>query len=547
MLSATPDKIVTFGDSISDAGVIFGLTDQLLVVPVPLSDAFVQPGYAGVFSDGPVYPQHFPDLLGTELVGYAVGGARAVGTRPISETLGSAIDFLDPSVPEADQTVLLSFDLNLDAQVDRFLDGDPAFPNGPAQGLTIDETVAATMFIGLNDFGDFIASADFDNPFILLEILGFLGDLEEEVREAAEAVSASDLVDQFVMIAPPPLSFLPIPEGTDEDDLEAADQAIEAYTAALGRIVDDLDGVEAELVDLKPIAEEMAADPRSFGQTAVGPFYLAGGTEPEFGDIDPVTGIPELSYPVNPLVEDTPLDQLRFFDALHPSASTHGVFGAFISSSLVGELAVLDSDAESETFTDQADLVLAGGGGDSVRLLKGDDTALGGQGNDSMFGGNGRDLLGGGTGRDSLVGGNGNDLLVGGLGNDAVKGGRGNDLVLLGQGGDFAEGNNGRDTFVYVDNASVGAGAAQASILGGSGRDTLVILTDRPTLLALQDEIAATSAADKAAGNYDLLSVDITTTSVERILLRAKGLDALDSFAAPSTDLLLEADLWGMV
>ncbi len=61
-------------------------------------------------------------------------------------------------------------------------------------------------------------------------------------------------------------------------------------------------------------------------------------------------------------------------------------------------------DPDTDTITDQADIVQAGAGNDTVAGREGDDSIDGGAGNDTLFGEWGNDTLDGGTGNDILHG-----------------------------------------------------------------------------------------------------------------------------------------------
>src|SRR6056297_1164288 len=130
MLSQSPDTVVTFGDSLSDSGAIFGLTGALLADPLALpvpGELLATPGYSGVFSNGPVHTQRLVAELGAGLDGYAVGGARAADDRTVADYVDGQTALIDPTLPAPQRDALLGFDLELGGQVDRFLAGDPPF------------------------------------------------------------------------------------------------------------------------------------------------------------------------------------------------------------------------------------------------------------------------------------------------------------------------------------------------------------------------------------------------------------------------------------
>lgn len=142
-------------------------------------------------------------------------------------------------------------------------------------------------------------------------------------------------------------------------------------------------------------------------------------------------------------------------------------------------------DLQGDRITDNADLIFANGGNDTVRAGGGDDTVFGGlgddqifgeadndilhgdEGNDTLFGGGGSDTLFGGEGNDSLDGGDGNDVLDGGAGNDTVFGGAGNDTITVSAGVNLIDGGDDRDTVVVI----IGENSAGSILRGGEGGD----------------------------------------------------------------------------
>jgi Ca2+-binding RTX toxin-like protein len=94
-------------------------------------------------------------------------------------------------------------------------------------------------------------------------------------------------------------------------------------------------------------------------------------------------------------------------------------------------------------------LVLAGGGDDTILGRGGDDDLRGGAGADRLDGGADRDLLLSGEGHDTLAGGDGHDFLFGEAGDDLLIGGDGDDTFAGGEGSDRHDGGAGVDTADY--------------------------------------------------------------------------------------------------
>jgi Ca2+-binding RTX toxin-like protein len=99
------------------------------------------------------------------------------------------------------------------------------------------------------------------------------------------------------------------------------------------------------------------------------------------------------------------------------------------------DLLLVDSDVDANIKADGGagnDLLIGGGGNDTLDGGKGDDLIFGGAGDDKIKGGRGNDLIFGGSGNDKINGGRGNDVIFGGPGDDTIKGGKGRDLIFGG-------------------------------------------------------------------------------------------------------------------
>lgn len=131
-----------------------------------------------------------------------------------------------------------------------------------------------------------------------------------------------------------------------------------------------------------------------------------------------------------------------------------------------------NSDALLPGEAPQDDIVLAGGGNDTVFSLQGDDEITAAAGDDLVYGGDGNDLATGDTGDDILHGDSGDDTLAGGGDNDTLFGGAGNDLVNGGLGDDVLDGDLGDDTLEGLDgNDVLNGGSGSDSANGGLGND----------------------------------------------------------------------------
>ncbi|MHC8309521.1 peroxidase family protein [Pseudomonas sp. GT1P32] len=95
--------------------------------------------------------------------------------------------------------------------------------------------------------------------------------------------------------------------------------------------------------------------------------------------------------------------------------------------------------------TNGADILIAGGGDDTVWGDAGNDRIEGGNGNDQLRGGTGDDIITDLGGDDNIQGGDGNDVLHGGNGVNLIIGGFGNDFIVTGEDASEAIGGQGND------------------------------------------------------------------------------------------------------
>jgi Ca2+-binding RTX toxin-like protein len=109
-----------------------------------------------------------------------------------------------------------------------------------------------------------------------------------------------------------------------------------------------------------------------------------------------------------------------------------------------------DHDVEIIRGTKGDDVLVAGGGPQTIYGDNGRDAIYAGGGPDTCLGDNGDDSLFGQGGPDTCYGGNGNDLILGESGPDRLFGGNGDDVLTGGPAADVLEGGRGADTFVYI-------------------------------------------------------------------------------------------------
>jgi phospholipase/lecithinase/hemolysin len=134
----------------------------------------------------------------------------------------------------------------------------------------------------------------------------------------------------------------------------------------------------------------------------------------------------------------------------------------------------LPADARAVVFGhDGNDWLYAGSLRRSVILDggSGNDSLYGGQGDDILRGDTGNDWLWGSSGDDTLYGNEGRDLLFGGLGDDLLIGGDGDDLLWGNAGADRLFGGTGNDwLFGDLNDEELDGGDGYDWIWGGRGR-----------------------------------------------------------------------------
>lgn len=98
-----------------------------------------------------------------------------------------------------------------------------------------------------------------------------------------------------------------------------------------------------------------------------------------------------------------------------------------------GSFTVIDASIDMSVKTGLGEVMVGGGGNDSLNGRHGDDMVTGGAGNDTLLGMSGNDELMGGRGADSLSGGSGDDKLNAGTDaqRDVIDPGAGNDTIRV--------------------------------------------------------------------------------------------------------------------
>lgn len=512
MSDISSTTIVFFGDSLSDSGNFYDQTDGIL------------PGFArdeigdadGQISNGLVWTQQIDAVIGSEgVINYAVAGAEASGTQAIGDFLGESFPpFL--FLVDRDDPVL-DWDMNLGAQVDRFL-ADTA---GEDLGA-----YSAVIMIGGNDFANLDLTGSIEDTLAIAQPVAdaVLENTMSAVTELLEAAGTG--VDHVVVVSMPPFSFFPAfaadqtPEALEEYDALIAEMNA-GIEASITDINDGLGGDSPAVVyvDFSQFSDAIADDPTAFGLIAPTSLTLFddAGVLAEFDD-----------------------DQVMFWDSIHPTEATHGVIAGFTAAAIDGSV-VSFSDEADDILLGGADgaVVFAYGGDDSVLTTDGDDIVFGGSGDDELIGFRGDDQLSGGTEADILRGRLGEDVLDGGQDDDVLYGSFGDDVIIDGNGSDFGLGGRGDDTFIWVEESLMGGiGGSTDLLFGQGGFDALyVVLSDES--FAEYSEALAGDGQEAA-----LLELGIAAFGMEDVIVLEEraGLDVLSD-----QEWFASADLWGLV
>ena len=510
-----PGALLVFGDSLSDAGRAYDLTGRVVKVPIPPNSA----GYNGWFSNGLIQSKVTAELLALPAEVYAVGGARAVGSRTVEQYLEQS-GYDTPEIMLANPDPLaLATDGYLGGQLRHYL--FDAVTNPPEPG-----TVAALWF-GANDYNALPLDA---SPELVREtIAAVVGN----IVGAAAAIASTGVARTLLYNLPAP-EFLPLPLPP------TFGLVVDAHNAALAEGAAFLasQGIDAEIVDMHRIAGEISADPRTFGLNPAymdQPLLLGIGSQP--------TWIPETQnwfIRPNPVVAGANPSQVAFADLLHPSSATHGVLGIFVADFLSKDPTFLDDGNDARWFGPADDFVLGGGGNDLLFTRGGQDTVLAGIGNDVVFAGGGDDIAAGGAGRDRVDGG-ARRRRGGRLRRQRRPDRRRRPRPAGRRAGVRPAAGRRRPGRVPLHRG--GADRRQqcadgGDFTGGFGRDILYLALSDATRAAVEAELAP------GAGSQRLDSIGIVTASIERYVF----VDPADPAAGIDTPAeLARADLWGIV
>jgi phospholipase/lecithinase/hemolysin len=329
------DQLYVVGDSLSDSGGIFQLSNQLLSLatadgintqglhPLPISP------YAGRFSNGPVLPEYTAELLGAKLFNFAFGGAEALGTLTFGAVAAPAIPAqaiaaisLLPPVQQAQINAVLNKNINLPGQMADFVAATSASHPSAHSALMV--------MMGLNDLQALAGSADPNNPqaaaAAATQVVG--GIIQADLAAAHTAFNQG--IGTVIFVTLPAISFFPMGKGlapilqTIGDAAVAnINQGIQADAAQLRS-----EGHDVRVVDLASFTAQISANPAAFGFQNLAQPTLLGVT---------------FQTSANPAAP--PPDQTAFFDAIHATAKLHDLMAQFVATSLGSTTVLPHADA----------------------------------------------------------------------------------------------------------------------------------------------------------------------------------------------------------
>ncbi|MFO1158346.1 MAG: SGNH/GDSL hydrolase family protein [Reyranellaceae bacterium] len=318
------DQLYVVGDSLSDNGGIFQLSDQLLSLatadgintqglhPLPIIP------YSGKFSDGPVMAEFTAELLGAKLFNFAFGGAEALGTLTFGAVAAPAIPAqalaaiaLLPPAQQAQINAILNKNINLAGQMADFVAATTASHPSAHSALMV--------MMGLNDLQALAGSADPNNPqaAIAAATQVVTGIIQADLAAAHTAFNQG--IGTVIFVTLPAVSFFPSGKALAANLQAIGDAAVaninQGIQADAAQLISE--GHDVRVVDLAAFTAQISANPAAFGfQNFAQPELLG------------------VTFQVSPNPAAAPSDQTAFFDAIHATSKLHDLMAQFVATSL---------------------------------------------------------------------------------------------------------------------------------------------------------------------------------------------------------------------
>ena len=271
--------IYVFGDSLSDTGNLFEITDGI----VPAS-----PYFEGRLSNGPVWVETLApqlELTSNPNLNSAVAGATTGMTNiTISSALGA--DFVAQLSTEVQTQVNES---GLQTQIDEFLAETPA----------TDPDALYVIWAGTNDYlellQDFFASPDAQSSINDVSIS--VNNLSRTVNQLANIGARNFVLPNLL-----DLGSIPLVQSITTEQKQRLTLLIEAHNSALAAASSILEAdpnINIINVDVKTVVDNIIANPDDFGFTNVTDSFLASG------------------------LDLNSANNFLFFDTIHPTTNGH--------------------------------------------------------------------------------------------------------------------------------------------------------------------------------------------------------------------------------
>ena len=274
------DELYIFGDSLSDPGNLFALTQLLPGGPLPPSP----PYFDGRVSDGPVWA----DLIAQD---YAAAG------RPVTNYAFAFGRVISPT--EVDLNEPASFlPINLGDQIASFVASTAMAPANSA----------AILLMGANDAFQSLRLAADEPPGTPGGVV--VANIAARAQAAVDGIAAAAAtlrdrgVGTLVLMNLPDLGQVPAFSGDPGSSLLASLATLSFNTALAA---ETFPGMEVERIDVAGLFAGLLADPGAFGLTGLGPCLDL--------DATPMT------------LCDNPTE-LAFFDRVHPNSVVHAALAA---------------------------------------------------------------------------------------------------------------------------------------------------------------------------------------------------------------------------
>ncbi|KQQ26428.1 hypothetical protein ASF53_21075 [Methylobacterium sp. Leaf123] len=250
------------GDSTTDSGELYRLTSIAIGIGLPVS-----PPYAKQFSNGPVYADQVPDLLGVEGgrdLNFAVGGAQVIPNETVVERfLGSKTNEILTDLSWGKRREALETTMDLEGQVGRLLDATESMDRSE---------IGVSIFAGLNDILALYNRVGLDEAMQQMD--SFVATLTQAMFEDVKMLFDNGIGTVILNLLPPGGIF-PHIQGEGADVASFGDILSEKINTSFRSFADALpDDHDLRIVDMGLIFDEVRDDLSTYAfQTATEPLY----------------------------------------------------------------------------------------------------------------------------------------------------------------------------------------------------------------------------------------------------------------------------------